>query len=522
MMNERENPPCKAPVAVIGAGPAGLAAAYELTRRGVPVIVFEQDGRIGGLAQTIEHKGFRFDIGGHRFFTKQKSVLDLWRSLLGDELLERLRLSHIIYRERLFDYPLKPLNTLRNLGLTSSLLILASYARGRLFPISPERSLADWVTNRFGRRLYRMFFKTYTEKVWGVPCSEIGARWAAQRIKGLSLRTAVFSMLFPVWRGEIRTLTDHFYYPRLGPGMMWDALRERIVAGGGEVRLLTRVTGVVHEGGRVRRIVVRSGEREESFDISHVISSMPLRQLFHALDPAPSSDIAVAAGRLRYRDFLTVALIIDATELFPDNWLYIHDETVRVGRIQNFGNWSAELVPDRTRSCLGMEYFCFEGDGLWTMADRDLVGLAAAELTALGIAPREKVVEGVVVRMPKAYPVYDEGFEETLTTLREYLERFGNLQQVGRNGMHRYNNMDHSMLTGLLAAANLTGKGSRDLWAVNDDDEYYEKDTMRGGDDASHAVEAQCPHGRDDPLTQHGHLRQAVGRSGGSRPQAAS
>lgn len=479
-MERAESTVTSPPVAVIGGGPAGLTAAYELTLRKIPVVVLEQDRQIGGLAKTVEYRGFRFDIGGHRFFTRQEPVLALWKSLLGDDLLVRPRLSRILYGGHYFDYPLRPFNTLRNLGLAESLRILASYARARLSPIRPEVSLADWITNRFGRRLFKMFFESYTEKIWGIPSAEIRAHWAAQRIRGLSLLTAIFSMLFPAWRrgNSLRTLTDQFYYPRLGPGMMWDVLAARIRGGGGGIRLESPVVAIHHDGSRVARLETDLGGKRETWEVSHVIASMPLRSLVRRLHPTPPTEIIAAADHLRYRDFLTVALIVDLPDLFPDNWIYIHDKRVKVGRIQNFKNWSAEMVPDRVRTCLGMEYFCFAGDELWEMEDDALIALAKEDLARLGLAPAEKVSDGTVVRMPKAYPVYDEGFEDAVATIRGYLERFENLQVIGRNGMHRYNNMDHSMLTALRAVANLVGEERFDLWEVNTGDEYHEKDTV--------------------------------------------
>lgn len=467
-----------APVAVIGAGPAGLTAADELAARGIPVVVFEQDRQLGGLAKTVEYKGFRFDIGGHRFFTRQQTILALWQALLGDDLLVRPRQSRILYGGRYFDYPLRLFNTLKNLGLVESGRILASYLQARLSPIRPEVSLADWVTNRFGRRLFELFFKSYTEKVWGISCNGLSAQWAAQRIRGLSLRTAALAMLLPAWRrgGRLRTLTDRFYYPRLGPGMMWDALAARIVAAGGLIHPESPVVALHHDGSRIVRLVAGWGGKRVECEVAEVIATMPLRSLVRRLVPLPPPEIVAAADRLHYRDFLTVALVVDVPDLFPDNWLYIHDETVRVGRIQNYRNWSVEMVPDRARSVLGMEYFCFAGDELWEMADEELVALAKRELVKLGLAAASRISDGTVVRMPKAYPVYDEGYEEALATIRAYLDRFRNLQAVGRNGMHRYNNMDHSMLTGLLAARNLLGE-HHDLWLVNAEEQYHEEGT---------------------------------------------
>ncbi|MSM40530.1 MAG: NAD(P)-binding protein [Geobacter sp.] len=460
-------------VVVIGAGPAGLTAAHALTAREVPAVVYEQDGQVGGIARTVEYKGFRFDLGGHRFFTKQPLIRNLWQSLLGDELLTRPRLSRIYFEGRFYDYPLKPLNVLRNLGVSTSLRAIGSYLRRKVRPITPETSFADWVTNRFGDCLFELFFRAYTEKVWGVPCTAIGAQWAAQRIRGLSLRTAVQNMFAPRRAGTIRSLVEEFLYPRLGPGQMWEALEERIRAQGGTVCLDSRVTGIHHDGSKITALEVGRAGGRDLRRVDAVISTMPLRHLITAFQPEPPVAVVAAALRLKYRDFLTVALIVDAAELFPDNWLYIHDPSLRVGRVQNYKNWSPAMVPDPSLTCVGMEYFCRAGDDLWRMDDDGLVDLATRELERIGIAEGGLVREGVVVRMPKAYPIYDEGFDAALATIREYLERFGNLQVVGRNGMHRYNNMDHSMLTAELAVRNLFGE-RHDLWGVNADDDYHE------------------------------------------------
>ncbi len=466
------------PTLVLGAGPAGLTAAYELSRRGMPTVLLEQDRQVGGLARTVEYKGYRFDIGGHRFFTKMAIVRGLWRTMLGDDLLVRPRLSRIFYRGKFFDYPLKPLNALHNMGVLNSLAVLGSYLRCRLAPIRPEVSFADWVSNRFGRRLFRIFFQTYTEKVWGISCQSIGAQWAAQRIKGLSLGSALLNMLLPkrmtAGKNTIRTLIDEFYYPRLGPGMMWEAFRKAIIAQGGEIFLESRVTRLEHDGKSVTAVEGEQGGQPFTWPVAQVISTIPLRHLIQALQPPPPPEVLAAAARLNYRDFLTVALIIDAKDLFPDNWLYIHEDTVRVGRIQNFKNWSPDMVPDGTKTCLGMEYFCNEGDDLWRLADNELIELATRELAAIGLARPDQVLDGTVVRMPKAYPVYDEDYPAAFDTIRGYLGRFANLQVAGRNGMHRYNNMDHSMLTAILAVRNTCGE-HHELWAVNVDDEYLEE-----------------------------------------------
>ena len=459
---------------VIGAGPAGLTAAYDLTRQGVPTVVFDQDTQVGGIAKTVVYKGFRFDIGGHRFFTKVSTVSDLWHELLGSDLLTRPRLSRIYDNGRFFDYPLKAANVLANLGPATSLAVLASYARGQWSPIRPEVSFEDWICNRFGRRLFEMFFESYTEKVWGIPCSRLGAQWAAQRIKGLSLWTAALSMLRPSDGGDIKSLIHAFEYPRLGPGMMWEACRDRVEAAGGEVATGARVVGLRHEGGRVHHVVVEQNGARREQPASHVISTMPIRHLVRGLAPGAPAGVQQAAARLKYRDFLTVALIVDRADVFPDNWIYIHDPSVRVGRIQNFKNWSPEMVPDPALTCLGLEYFCSKGDDLWQMADADLVTLATREIGQVGLIGNARIVDATVMRVPKAYPVYDEGYEEALQDIRAWLEGLSNLQLVGRNGMHRYNNQDHSMLTARLAVRNLFG-GRHDLWSVNADEDRHEE-----------------------------------------------
>jgi protoporphyrinogen oxidase len=459
---------------IIGAGPAGLTAAHELATRGVPVAVLEQDRRVGGLARTEEDGGFRFDIGGHRFFTKVPIVEQLWRRVLGDDLLKRPRLSRIYYRGRFFQYPLRPFDVARNLGVATSIAVLASYLRARLRPIPDEVSFADWIVNRFGRRLYLIFFKTYTEKVWGIPCEEIAAEWAAQRIRGLSLRSAVQSMFVKKrGAGAIKTLIDEFEYPRLGPGMMWERFADIVRARGGTVTLGARVTRLVHDGRRVTAVEYTVDGRPERIACAHVISTMAVPALVEALDPPLPPEIAAQARRLHHRDFLTVALMLDQRDVFADNWIYIHDPSVRVGRIQNFKNWSPEMVPDQAWTCLGLEYFCTAGDDLWGMPDDQLVALARKELAQIGLGDPATVRRGVVVRAPQAYPVYDRGYADALQAVRGGLAGLANLQLVGRNGMHKYNNQDHSMLTAILAARNVLGE-HYDVWQVNVEEEYHE------------------------------------------------
>jgi protoporphyrinogen oxidase len=469
-------------VVILGGGPAGLTAAWELTNGGVPVDILEADPeKVGGIAQTASYKGFRFDIGGHRFFTKAPEVTEVWHKILSDEdWLTVPRMSRIYYRGKFFDYPLKPANALKNLGLWETVLCVLSYARAKVFPKKPERSLEDWVTNRFGRRLYGIFFKTYTEKVWGIPCDEISADWAAQRIKGLSLFTAAKNALFPPKSGGdggevIKTLIEEFEYPKLGPGMMWERAAEQVQEGGAKLHMGTRVSSLMHKDGAL--LEARAvGNGENVFRGSHFISSIPMRELVNILEPPPPEGVIAAANALSYRDFLTVVLVVDQEKLFPDNWIYIHDPAVRLGRVQNFKNWSPYMVPDPKQTALGLEYFCSEGDDLWEMADDDLIKLGAREIAQLGLADATKIKDGTIVRMKKAYPVYDEHYQANVLVIRNYLaEHAPNLQLVGRNGMHKYNNQDHSMMTALLAARNIMGQ-DWDPWKVNTDAEYHEEE----------------------------------------------
>ncbi len=458
-----------APVAVLGGGPAGLTAAYLLSGRGLPVVVFEADDVVGGLARTVVADGYRFDLGGHRFFTKSAEVEAIWDEVLGAEMLVRPRLSRIYWRGRFVDYPLRAADVVAKVGPAELARCAASYARARLQPGKAEESFEDWVTARFGRRLFELFFKTYTEKVWGVPTDELRAEWAAQRIADLSLWRAAREAL-PGRRGERpKSLIEEFRYPRLGPGQMWEEMARRIEAAGGEVRLDARVEGLRLEGGRVTAVAAGG----EETGVSAAISSIPLRTVAGLAAPAP---VRESAAGLRYRDFLTVALVIDGEPPFPDNWVYVHDPRARVGRIQNFRAWSPWMTPDPRRSCVGLEYFCFEGDDLWDSDDADLVALARREIAELGLVPAERVTDGHVVRVPKAYPIYDAEYAERVAGIRAWLDGISNLQQIGRNGLHRYNNSDHSMLTAIRAVENLCDGADHDIWAVNADSVYHERD----------------------------------------------
>jgi protoporphyrinogen oxidase len=459
---------------IIGAGPAGLTAAYELTKRGIAATVLEKNDKVGGLARTENHHGYHFDLGGHRFFTKVAEVKALWHELLRDDFLRRPRLSRIFYQSKFFDYPLKPYSALKGLGITRSIFIVLSYIWWQIFPYGKEETFEQWVTNRFGRELFQTFFKTYTEKVWGIPCSELKAEWAAQRIKDLSLKTALLNMIVKP-RNTIKTLIDEFEYPRFGPGMMWNVAAERVIEGGGTVSVNRDVIQINRTGNRIENVLLANGGQTETVTGSDFISSMPVTELIKKLNPPPPPNVLAAAGQLHYRDFLTVCLIVDKPDLFPDNWIYVHDPAVKLGRIQNFKNWSPAMVPDQARSSLGLEYFCTEGDEIWSLPDTDLIELGKQEIDRIGLARRADVIDGCVVRVPKAYPVYDSEYQDYLQTIKEFTATLQNLQTIGRNGLHRYNNQDHSMLTGMLAVRNMLDGDNHDLWRINAEDEYLEE-----------------------------------------------
>lgn len=462
-------------VVVSGAGPAGLTAAYLLAKQGYAVTVLESDQVVGGISRTAQYKGYRFDIGGHRFFTKIPLIQRLWEEILGEEFIEVPRLSRIHYNGQYFNYPLKAANALRGLGGWNALQVVGSYMYAQLRPHAVEETFEHWVTNRFGARLYEIFFKTYTEKVWGIPCTEIRAEWAAQRIQNLSLPQAILSAASLNRRpNAIKSLIESFHYPRLGPGQMWEMCARKIEEMGGEVKLGHHVSAFELDGGRISAVHARTLEGERTFEAEHFISTLPLRSLVRAFRPEAPLAVRDAAGGLAYRDFVVVALMIDEEDLFPDNWIYIHTPGVRVGRIQNFSNWSAAMVPEPGKTCLGLEYFCFEDDTLWASSDQQLIALASRELGELGLASPERVVDGTVIRVPKAYPIYDSTYREHLDVVRGFVDPIPNLHTVGRNGMHKYNNQDHSMLTAFFAVENMHG-AQHDLWAVNTDFEYHEE-----------------------------------------------
>jgi protoporphyrinogen oxidase len=477
----------KTTVAIIGAGPAGLTAAYLLSKNKVDVVVLEADPTyVGGISRTAKYKGFHFDIGGHRFFSKSKAVEDLWTEILPNDMLQRPRSSKIYYDGKFFTYPLKPFEALIKLGIIRSTLCVLSWLKARVLPVRHPRNFEEWVSNQFGKRLFNIFFKSYTEKVWGMSCKQISADWAAQRIKGLSLGSAIKNALFPQRAPKsgdrtkvIKTLINSFRYPRKGPGMMWEAAAAKVKTFGGKVEMGARVNGAAYDEAK-EAWTVQFKDREgnqQAIEADHVISSAPMRELVCGVQPPVSVRTRRAAESLKYRDFLTVMLILKERNKFADNWIYIHDPRVKVGRVQNFKSWSPEMVPDPAMACYGLEYFCFEGDGLWEAKDEDLIELAKRELIQIGLAHEGDVVDGTVVRQKKAYPVYDDDYALHVAAIRQELDtKYPNLHLVGRNGMHKYNNQDHAMMTAMLCVENILADAKLyDLWQVNADAEYHEQ-----------------------------------------------
>ena len=473
-------------VFIIGAGPAGLTAAYLLTKQAVSTTVIEVDpAYVGGISRTATYKNFLFDIGGHRFFSKSKEVVDLWKEILPDDFIERPRQSRIYYNGTYFSYPLKAFEALNNLGYMESALCVLSYLQAQAFPHEKPANFHDWVANQFGERLFSIFFRTYTEKVWGMSCEEISADWAAQRIKGLDLWSAMANALrrsiAPAKSAgkpgqQIKSLIELFQYPRKGPGMLWEAAARHVIARGGQIHMGHRLESLrwnAKTGLWTIAAVAANGEWKV-FTARQVISSAPIAELIDSIKPAPACQ--AAAARLRYRDFLTVALVVEKSDLFPDNWIYVHEPKVKVGRIQNFRSWSPEMVPDDKLACLGLEYFCFEGDGLWTSTDEELIALAKQELACIGLVREDEVKDGCVVRQKKAYPVYDDGYKANVACIRsELAQKYPTLHLVGRNGMHKYNNQDHAMMTSMLTVKNILANAPLyDVWNVNEDAEYHE------------------------------------------------
>jgi protoporphyrinogen oxidase len=459
-------------VIVMGAGPAGLSCAYELHKLGAAVTVIDRDKQVGGLAKTIRRGDLRVDLGPHRFFATDPVVNRIWEEIVGDDLRSVTRLTRIYYAGKFFNYPLRPFNALSNLGLQTSIGAVLSYFRSRLAPYSREDTFEEWVSNRFGRKLFAIFFKSYTEKVWGIPCTEIAAEWASQRIQGLNLFRAVLNAFGS--RRSIKTLADEFTYPRLGTGQAYEKVQAHLEAHGHTVALQQEVVAIRHEAGRVTSVVLRSADgTEKTLTADAYVASIPLTLLVQRLDPAPPEAVLAASRALTFRNTVLVYVTVDRPDLFPDNWLYIHSPEVSLGRVTNFRNWSPDLYGDSNQTVLCLEYWCFETDSLWHEPEPMLIDRAKRELGKIGLCRAEWITDAWIARLPRTYPVYRIGYREHLQVLIDYLRGFDNLQEIGRYGTYKYNNQDHSLLMGYLAARNLGGE-RHDLWDVNSDTAYYE------------------------------------------------
>lgn len=461
-------------VVILGAGPAGLACAYELNRQGVAHAVYELDRQVGGMAKTFRYQEFHLDLGPHRFFSPIARINAMWTEVLGDDIRTIPRLTRIFYRNRFFYYPLKPFNAFFNLGPLRTLQALASYAWVKLFPSGREDNFQEWVSNHFGPTLFNIFFKTYTEKVWGIPCTEIGAEWASQRIKGLSLSVAIKSAFSRKSARGVKTLVDEFTYPRLGTGMFYEKIERLVNEGHGAVHKGHEVVRIHHDGTTVQAVTVRDARGVEArVEGTHFVSSMPLTQLIKRMDPPAPPDVLQAAERLRFRNTLLVYLVINQKDLFRDNWIYVHSPEVQMGRITNFGNWSPEMMPNERQTVLCLEYWCFAEDAIWSRSEAELVELAKKEIVQIGLCRPEDIAEGFLKRVPRSYPVYFLGYRDHLDVLIRYLKPFENMQEIGRYGAYKYNNQDHSLLMGYLSARNILGE-HHDIWDVNTDSDYQE------------------------------------------------
>lgn len=463
-------------IVIAGAGPAGMGCAHTLSNAGKRCFVIDKNSQPGGICRTLDYNGYLFDIGGHRFLTKSAEVKALWAEVMGKDLRRVKRVSRIYYRKRFLDYPLSFGDTVLKLGVIESALCLLSYIRRKIFPLKGSDDFETWVTNNFGTRLYRIFFESYTRKVWAAPCKDISADWARQRIRGLSLRVAIKNLFLKDGEAGPKTLSDEFYYPATGPGEFYERLKDRISALGSEFHFCRRLRKVRHDGKRVVAVSFLNeldGVQEE-METDHFFSSIPLPELIGILDPLPPAGIRDAANALRFRDFITVNVILDTERVFSDQWIYVQDPGLRMGRIQNYKNWSPLMVPDMNKTSLGLEYFCNKDDSLSSLNDVDLIGFALGELERLGIAKRRHFISGFVVRQDNAYPFYSMGYSDAVAAIRDYLSGFTNFQTIGRAGLFRYDNSDHALLTGIYAARNLLGEDHCDIWSMNREGVYIE------------------------------------------------
>ena len=472
-------------VLIIGAGPGGLTSGLLLARAGHKVIIYESDPQqVGGLSRTVAHRGFRIDIGGHRFYTKEPEVQKFWQEALGEDLLVRKRISRIFYKKKFLKYPLRPLDLLFKLNPLESLGFVCSYLLSQFSGASSHENFERWIIRKFGKKLYLAFFKSYTEKVWGIACHEISSDWAVQRINNLNIGSLLKNFFYDLlWmrKQQIKSLIEEFEYPVYGPGMLWEKVAANIVELGGEIRFNSRVMGSRQDPQSLKwRLELMGGELSAEAD--QLISTAPLQEFISGIEPRPHHELFERLQEFRYRGFITVALMFKGKNPFPDNWIYIHETKVKVGRIQNYGNWSPGMVPSAEYVCLGMEYFCQKDDEFWMKTDAELFLLAQEELRQLRISFEENEIDFKVIRCPNAYPIYDMDYKKRLEDVKTYIGRFENLHLVGRNGLHRYNNQDHSIKTAMLVCENIKLSYRRyDPWNVNQDAEYIEEIKVGSG-----------------------------------------
>jgi protoporphyrinogen oxidase len=473
----------KGPILIVGAGPAGLTAGYELSKKRKNVVILEADPQyIGGIARTIFYKEYRFDIGGHRFFSKNKEVERWWADILKKDFLKRPRLSRWYYRGKFFCYPPKPLEILKIFGFLESTKIIISYLKYKLFPIKPEESLGDWCVNNFGYYLAKPFFIDYNTKLWGISPKKISKDFASQRVKGISmintLKNAIQKTINPKNRKVIKSLIDEFNYPKYGPGQLWEKVSQEIKNNNGKIFLGHKVVKINHAKGKIISVEAQNENKRVVIKTEQVLSTMPLKELILSLSPKPPEEVLEAARNLKFRDFITVALMIDKKEISPDNWIYTHDEGIKAIRVQLFKNWSPFMVPDENKSCIGFEYVCKEGDSLWKLSDKELIELAKKELNELNFAKSSEVFDAKVVRLKNVYPIYLIDYKKNVKIIKDYLRKNfidNSLNPLGRGGLHRYNNMDHSMVTSFLTVENILKNKHNDPWGVNEDAEYHEE-----------------------------------------------
>ncbi len=463
---------------IIGAGPAGLAAGHELAKKGKQVLILEKEAQVGGLCRTVNFKGYKFDFGGHRFFTKNPEVEKFWKDILKEDFLIRQRLSRIYYQKKFFAYPVKVMDALKKLGLVESFLIGLSlfYTKfKKLFIRKKEKTFEDWVVNRFGTRLFNHFFKSYTEKLWGISVNELGADWAAQRMKDLSLTQLLKSIVFKSKEGQIKSLIEEFQYPKYGPGMLFEKVAEEIKNLGGEIKLNTDLKQVIHKDNKIQKIIIQDeNDEQQELTADNFISSVPLNIMLKKLTPVMPDEIKELVDKMRFRAFFDVCLIVNKKNIIDDNWIYVHEPEVDLLRLQNFKNWSPFMSSDKNKTPIGAEYVCWPNDELWDKSDDELIVIAKRELEKIGLIDSKLIEDAMVIKNKYAYPVYHLDYKDDLEKIFKYLSDFKNLQMIGRSGLYRYNNMDHSILTGFYAARNIMGE-QNNILNINADEEYHEE-----------------------------------------------